>query len=529
MTICQFVETITGKAAAHYGAFADSTAFNVKGMKAGRFGEMLTAVGYHSSGYEVLYNGMTGEQIETEIFIGPTYYMRLKHMVKDKINYRGPGPMTALTRQPVEGRANDGGLRIGEMERDAIIAHGATNFLTESMMERSDKYQIAICNKTGMIAIYNPAKNLFLSPMADGPLRYIGTRDLENIQVQNISKFGRSFSVVAVPYSFKLMMQELQCMNIQMRIITEDNIEQIQSMSFSKNIERLTGFDSKTDIKDFNMKGVINDIRNKVNRDEIKTPIKGEYGQFKINEQPEQNIKSPVYNPNTPSDYSPNQYDPNSPAYAQGSPAYNPIISDESPEYIPRTPSDYSPIDSIHDPNSPQYNKEIDGGSDVVEGTRISIRGEEPNPEDYWLVTHTTPDFITIENQNRVSNSDIIRVLDKTQVMPYQAPQYQPQYQPQFQQQYQPQFQQQYQLPYGVQQYEPSHGNISVNPIIKIVNGNDESTGTLDSGQPQPISIPPIISNSPIIESIKQSNPPPESTSIDEQNFNVPMIVVKKN
>jgi ABC-type lipoprotein export system ATPase subunit len=84
-----------------------------------------------------------------------------------------------------------------------------------------------------MIAIYNPAKNLFLSPMADGPLRYIGTRDLENIQVQNISKFGRSFSVIVVPYSFKLMMQELQCMNIQMRIITEDNVDQLMNLSYS--------------------------------------------------------------------------------------------------------------------------------------------------------------------------------------------------------------------------------------------------------------------------------------------------------
>ena len=82
---------------------------------------MLTEFGYHGSGNEILYNGMTGEQMETSIFIGPTYYMRLKHMVKDKINYRARGPRTLLTRQTVQGRANDGGLRIGEMERDGVI------------------------------------------------------------------------------------------------------------------------------------------------------------------------------------------------------------------------------------------------------------------------------------------------------------------------------------------------------------------------------------------------------------------------
>jgi hypothetical protein len=230
-----------GKACAMMGGFGDCTAFVNKGSKVGTFGEALTNMGYHSSGNDILYNGMTGQQLESEIFIGPTYYMRLKHMVKDKINFRARGPMTALTKQPVSGRANDGGLRIGEMERDSVVSHGIVNFLTESMMERGDKYKIAVCNTTGLLAIYNPSKNLFLSPMADGPIKFVGSLDGKDMNIENVSKFGRSFSVLSVPYSFKLLIQELQTINVQMRIITDDNINQIESMSFSRNIENLTG------------------------------------------------------------------------------------------------------------------------------------------------------------------------------------------------------------------------------------------------------------------------------------------------
>ena len=241
MTIGQLIECVMGKACAMMGGFGDCTAFVNKGSKVGVFGEALVNVGFHSSGNDILYNGMTGEQLESEIFIGPTYYMRLKHMVKDKINYRALGPRTALTKQPVSGRANDGGLRIGEMERDSVASHGIVNFLTESMMERGDKYKVAVCNTTGLLAIYNPAKNLFLSPMADGPIKFVGSLDGKDMNIENVSKYGRSFSVVSVPYSFKLLIQELQTINVQMRIITADNIDQIESMSFSRNLENLTG------------------------------------------------------------------------------------------------------------------------------------------------------------------------------------------------------------------------------------------------------------------------------------------------
>ncbi len=255
MTIGHLIECLIGKACLSVGGFGDGTAFVNKGSKVRVFGDILSQMNYHSSGNEILYNGMTGEQLEAEIFFGPTYYMRLKHMVKDKINYRALGPRTALTKQPVSGRANDGGLRIGEMERDSVIAHGISNFLTESMMERGDKYHIAICNNTGMLAICNPAKNLFMSPMADGPIKYVGSLDGKEIHIENVTKYGRSFSVVSVPYSMKLLIQELQTINVQMRIITEDNLPQFENMMFSHNIHNLMGLPVSKEYNDLEVYG----------------------------------------------------------------------------------------------------------------------------------------------------------------------------------------------------------------------------------------------------------------------------------
>ena len=245
MTIGQLVEVLVGKAGVNYGAFGDCTAFLNEGPKDELFGKLLTSAGYNKTGTEVLYNGMTGEQLESNIYIGPTYYMRLKHMVKDKINYRARGPRTMLTRQTVQGRANDGGLRVGEMERDGLIAHGLAKFVEDSMMERGDEYYMAICNHTGSIAIYNESKNLFLSPMADGPIKFNGEID-DKMSIVDISRYGRSFSVVRVPYTFKLLMQELLTMNVQIRVITEDNVDQLTSMSYSNNISLL--------VKDENIK-----------------------------------------------------------------------------------------------------------------------------------------------------------------------------------------------------------------------------------------------------------------------------------
>ena len=238
MTIGQIVESMFGIACVSYGGFGDCTAFQVKGSNYNTYGPMLTKAGFNHTGNHIVYNGMTGEQIQANIYMGPTYYMRLKHMVKDKINYRARGPNQQLTRQPVQGRANDGGLRVGEMERDSICAHGLAYFLNESFLVRGDEYYMAVCNKTGAIAIYNEAKNLFLSPYSDGPINFHTNPD-GTMNIKNLSKFGRSFSLLRIPYSFKLLIQELQVMNIQMRIITDENVDQLLSMSYSNNINKL--------------------------------------------------------------------------------------------------------------------------------------------------------------------------------------------------------------------------------------------------------------------------------------------------
>jgi DNA-directed RNA polymerase II subunit RPB2 len=238
MTIGQIVESMFGIACTSYGGFGDCTAFQVKGSNYSTYGPMLTKAGFNHTGNHIMYDGMTGEQIQANIYMGPTYYMRLKHMVKDKINYRARGPNQQLTRQPVQGRANDGGLRIGEMERDGVCAHGLAYFLNESFLIRGDEYYMAVCNKTGAIAIYNEEKNLFMSPYADGPINFHANPD-GTMNIKNLTKFGRSFSLLRIPYSFKLLIQELQVMNIQMRIITDENVDQLLSMSYSNNINKL--------------------------------------------------------------------------------------------------------------------------------------------------------------------------------------------------------------------------------------------------------------------------------------------------
>ena len=142
----------------------------------------------------------TGEQIETSVFYGPAFYQRLKHMVKDKQHSRGHGPMVVLTRQPAEGRAREGGLRFGEMERDCMVSHGAARFTKGRMYDCSDKFTTYCCKKCGMLSIYNDKKGIHLCKTCDN---------------------RTDFAQVNIPYACKLLFHELITMNIAPRLITE--------------------------------------------------------------------------------------------------------------------------------------------------------------------------------------------------------------------------------------------------------------------------------------------------------------------
>jgi len=199
MTIGQLKETLLGKVLVELGLFGDGTSFG--DLDVNTISAKLLELGYEAYGNELLHNGLTGEQLECSIFMGPVFYQRLKHMVNDKQHSRAIGPMVNLTRQPAEGRSRDGGLRFGEMERDAMVSHGASRFTKGRMYDASDKYQVYTCNLCGLIAAYNDKLHIHHCKTCDN---------------------RTDFSYVEIPYACKLLFQELITMNVVPRILTSN-------------------------------------------------------------------------------------------------------------------------------------------------------------------------------------------------------------------------------------------------------------------------------------------------------------------
>ena len=196
MTIAQLIETLMGKACVNLGGYGNGTPFvdcNLENIQ-----QIMEGFGYEKYGNEILYNGRTGKQMSVKIFMGPTYYQRLKHLVDDKIHSRSHGPIVQLTRQPTEGRAREGGLRFGEMERDCMISHGTVQFLKERMLDVSDNYRLFVCMKCNMTAIVNPEKDIYLCKKCN-----------------NRTLFGE----VRIPYACKLLFQEMESMSISPKMI----------------------------------------------------------------------------------------------------------------------------------------------------------------------------------------------------------------------------------------------------------------------------------------------------------------------
>ncbi|KAJ2766469.1 DNA-dependent RNA polymerase II, partial [Coemansia nantahalensis] len=196
MTIGHLVECLLSKLSTLMGSEGDATPFTDVTVEA--ISRELLDRGYQPRGFEVMYNGHTGRKLAAQVFLGPTYYQRLKHMVDDKIHSRARGPQQILTRQPVEGRTRDGGLRFGEMERDVMIAHGAAQFLKERLFDVSDAYRVHVCDICGLMVVAQLKKSEF-----------------ECAPCKNRTRISQ----VRIPYACKLLFQELMSMNITPRLM----------------------------------------------------------------------------------------------------------------------------------------------------------------------------------------------------------------------------------------------------------------------------------------------------------------------
>ena len=201
MTVGMMMESITGKAAAIRGKKADASAF--VGEKMDDVKDVMGAAGFKYSGKEIMYDGRTGKQFPVEVFIGVVYYQKLHHMVADKIHARARGQVQMLTKQPTEGRARGGGLRFGEMERDCIIAYGASMILKDRLLDESDKSEIYVCERCGLVAYHDVKQRRYYC-------RVCGDKG--------------KVSSVSVAYAFKLLLQEMSSLNVAPRLLVKERI-----------------------------------------------------------------------------------------------------------------------------------------------------------------------------------------------------------------------------------------------------------------------------------------------------------------
>ena len=201
MTVGMMMESITGKAAAIRGKKVDASAF--VGEKMDDVKGVMKDAGFEYSGKEIMYDGKTGKKFPVEVFVGIVYYQKLHHMVADKIHARARGQVQMLTKQPTEGRARGGGLRFGEMERDCIIAYGASMILKDRLLDESDKADIFVCERCGLVAYHDVKQRRFYCRVC-----------VDKGKVSSVS----------VAYAFKLLLQEMSSLAIAPRLLIKERV-----------------------------------------------------------------------------------------------------------------------------------------------------------------------------------------------------------------------------------------------------------------------------------------------------------------